>query len=309
MIVKFKDMEETIETVEQAIQNESQVTTSVQDAISNAANQTFVQQTSDFVNWLKSFNLWEILFKVLGTLLVIFIFWGIYKIINRGIKKIPEQKLTKQRSSMIMRFLKYLFYVFIVLYVLGLFGINLKAIWGAAGIAGVAIGFAAQTSVSNIISGLFVLTEGSIHVGDAIVVDDITGIVDEVNLLSIRIHTYDNQMVRIPNSNIINNNLINNSIHSKRRITVTLDVEYKTDLNKALQTFLDAAKSCPTVIEKPAPTAWVDSFGDNGVNITVAVWFKSSDYIQTKNDLHIAILEQMKKNKIQTPFNIITLDK
>lgn len=274
----------------------------ISTAAVNAANESFVKQSKGFLAWIKSLLTWDNLFKLAATLLIILVFWIIYKLIRKGIKRIPETKLPAQRSQVILRLLKYLFYVIIVLYVLSVLGISLKAIWGAAGIAGVAIGFAAQTSVSNLISGLFVLTEGSIHVGDTIIVDGVTGIVDEIKLLSIRVHTLDNQMVRIPNSTIINNNLTNNSFHSKRRITVTLDVTYDSDLNIALDTYKKAAMSCPTVLKNPAVNAWIDGYNDTGIDITVAAWCKSKDYLQTKSDLHIAILREMQAAGLDTPY-------
>ncbi len=274
----------------------------VADGFMNAGN-SFKEQTSSFLNWLKGFMTWENLFKLLGALLILFIFWIIYRLIIRGIKKVPERKLSKPRSMIILKFLKYIFYVIVVMYVLSLFGVKLGAIWGAAGIAGVAVGFAAQTSVSNLISGLFVLTEGAIKIGDTIIVDGITGIVDSINLISVTVHTLDNEMVRIPNSTIINTNLMNKSFHTKRRLTVTCPVAYGNDLQLALETYMKAAKSCPTVLKDPEPAVWVNQFCDSGIDITVAVWFDPKDFLQTKSDLHIAIMREKAPVGLETPFN------
>ena len=194
------------------------------------------------------------------------------------------------------------------MYVLSLFGVKLAAIWGAAGIAGVAIGFAAQTSVSNLISGLFVLTEGAIKIGDTIIVDGITGVVDSINLISVTVHTLDNEMVRIPNSTIINTNLMNKSFHKKRRITVNCPVAYGDDLQLALDTYLKAAKSCPTVLKDPEPAVWINQFCDSGIDITVAVWFDPKNFLQTKSDLHIAIMREKAAAGLQTPFNRLDVD-
>ena len=221
----------------------------------------------------------------------------------RGIKKVPEKKLPKARSLILIKFLRYVFYVIIVMYILSLFGVKLSAIWGAAGIAGVAIGFAAQTSVSNLISGLFVITEGAIKIGDTIIVDGITGVVDSINLISVTVHTLDNEMVRIPNSTIINANLMNKSFHSKRRLTVTCPVAYGNDLQLALDTYLKAANDCETVLKDPAPAVWVNEFGDSGIDITVAVWFNPKDFLKTKSDLHIAITKEKAAAGLETPFN------
>ena len=273
------------------------------EAASQAADDVLWSKTTSLINWVKSFITWENLFKLLGTVFIIFVMWIVFRLIAKAIRRVPETKLPAQRTAVIIRFLKYIFYIIVVLYVLGLFGINLKAIWGAAGIAGVAIGFAAQTSVSNLISGLFVLTEGSIHVGDTIIVGDVTGVVDEVKLLSIRVHTFDNQMVRIPNSTIINSNLTNNSYHNKRRLTLNVGVDYSTDMKLALETLKKAPELCPTVLKDPAPAVWFDGFADSSINLVVAVWFKPADFLQTKNDLYIAIKKVLDEANISIPFN------
>ncbi|BDC94550.1 mechanosensitive ion channel family protein [Treponema bryantii] len=276
---------------------------SIGEAASNAANDIFFDKTTSFFSWIKTFLTWENLFRLIGSLLILFIIWLAFRLIAKAIRRVPESKLPAQRAAIVVKFLRYICYVVIVLYVLGLFGINLKAIWGAAGIAGVAIGFAAQTSVSNLISGLFVLTEGSIHVGDTIIVGDVTGIVDEVKLLSIRVHTFDNQMVRIPNSTIINSNLTNNSYHNKRRWTVKVGVDYSTDMNLAIETLKKAPALCPTVLKDPEPTVWFDGFDSSSINLVVAVWFKPADFLQTRNDIHIAIKKVLDEAGISIPFN------
>ena len=276
---------------------------SIGEAASNAANDIFFDKTSSFVSWIMSFITWENLFKLIGSLLILFVIWLVFRIVAKAIRRVPETKLPAQRAAIVIKFVRYIFYIVVVLYVLGLFGINLKAIWGAAGIAGVAIGFAAQTSVSNLISGLFVLTEGSIHVGDTIIVGDVTGIVDEVKLLSVRVHTYDNQMVRIPNSTIIGSNLTNNSYHNKRRLTLKVGVDYSTDMRKALETLQKAPSLCPTVLSDPAPAVWFDGFDASSINLVVAVWFKPVDFLQTKNDLYVAMKQVLDEAGISIPFN------
>ena len=274
----------------------------VSEGLKNAGS-SFWEQTSSFLTWLKSFCTWENLFKIIGAFVIIFIFWIVFRLIVRGIKKVPEKKLPKARSLILIKFLRYIFYVIIVMYILSLFGVKLSAIWGAAGIAGVAIGFAAQTSVSNLISGLFVITEGAIKIGDTIIVDGITGVVDSINLISVTVHTLDNEMVRIPNSTIINTNLMNKSFHSKRRLTVTCPIAYGNDLQLALDTYLKAANDCETVLKEPAPAAWIDKFGDSGIDVTVAVWFNPKDFLKTKSDLHIAITKEKALAGLETPFN------
>lgn len=295
--------EEVTETVISAAAEIVEKPETVTQALASALDTTVGKQTSSFINWIKSFFTWENLFKVIGAALIILLIWVIYKLILRILKKVPAEKTTPQRSMIIKKIVKYLFYVVIVMYVLSLFGVKLSAIWGAAGIAGVAIGFAAQTSVSNLISGLFVLTEGAIKIGDMIIVGDVTGIVDSINLISVRVHTLDNQMVRIPNSTIINANLTNNSYHTVRRMTLSVDIDYSTDMQLALDTLSKAPEFCPSVLKDPAPAVWYDGFGASGITLTIAAWFNPANFIQAKNELYIAIKKVFDDAGISIPFN------
>lgn len=276
--------------------------------VANSAEEAIIKQTSTFLNWIKSFLTWENLFKLIGVIVILAIFFVIYRLLIRATKKIPSERTNPHRQMIITRAIKYIFFVLVVMYILGLFGIKLSAIWGAAGIAGIAIGFAAQTSISNIISGLFVLTEGTLKVGDAITVDGITGVVDSINLMSIQLHTYDNEMVRIPNSTIINTDLTNKSFHSKKRLTISLSISYDTDMKKAYEILNSAPSLCTTILQEPAPSVWFDKFGENGIDLTIAVWFKPEDYLQTKNDLFIAIKKVFDDAKIEIPFTQIDVN-
>lgn len=275
----------------------------ISEAAATAAEETFLAQTTTFINWIKSFLTWENLFKAVGAVLILLAMWIIYRLILRGIKKIPAEKTSQHRQMIVKKIVKYSFYIIVIIYVLGLFGVKLSAIWGAAGIAGVAIGFAAQTSVSNLISGLFVLTEGSLKVGDVIIVDGITGIVDAISLLSVRVHTLDNQMVRIPNSSIINNSLTNNSYHDKRRLTLNVSISYNNDMTTALEALKKAPALCPSVLTDPEPAVWFDGFGDSGINMTIAAWFKPANFIQAKNELYIAMKKVFDDAGIEIPYN------
>lgn len=267
--------------------------------------QSIMETTSPFINWIKGFITWDNFFKFLGVALLITALWFLYKLIVKGIRKanFPKLKLDDHKKEILIRFVKYLFYVIVAVQVLGLLGINFSALWGAAGIAGVAVGFAAQTSVSNLISGLFVITEGSLKLGDLIEIDNIEGYVEAINLLSVRIRTFDNQMVRIPNSTVIGSNLINISYHKARRLKVVVSISYDTDMEKALKILSTAPDLCPTILKDPAPAAWFESFGDSGINMILAVWFSGDNLRATKNEVFVAIKKVFDNARIEIPFN------
>jgi Small-conductance mechanosensitive channel len=294
-------VEEIVTPAEQHI-----VTTAAQQA-SQAAQQHLAQQRQTFLTWIETFLTWGNLFKIIGAAVVILIMWFVYKLVLSTIRNSPSIKRNVQRGAILTKIVHYAFCTVLVMYILSCFGIKLTALLGAAGVAGLAVGFAAQTTVSNFISGLFVMGEGVMKIGDVISVAGVTGIVDSIDLLSTKVHTFDNQMVRIPNASIINTNFQNDSFFTVRRLTFAVCTDYGTDLQLALDTFSKAPLLCTTVLKEPAPAVWIDKFGDSSVNMTVAVWFKPADFLKTKNDMFMALKKVMQDAGIRTSYNRITV--
>ena len=251
---------------------------------------------------LKTYFTDDLIRKIITTILGLIVFTVIYLIINRILKRVTKQKLKPQTATILQKVFKYLYYTMAVIYILGIFDIKVTALFGAAGIAGVAIGFAAQTSFSNIISGFFVLTEHSLKIGDYITVDDVSGTVDSIDMLSIKLKTPDHQMVRIPNETILKANLHNTSYFPTRRLNVTVSVSYNTDLQFALDTLATVPAKCPLVLTDPAPIIFYDSFGDSGINLILGVWLNNSDLIAVKNQVFIAIKKTFDDAGIEIPF-------
>ena len=248
---------------------------------------------------------WANLATVVTSVVAILLLWIVYKVIRHLIKKNASKRIQKKTLDVILKVVKYAFYVIVVAYVLGLFGIKISAIWGAAGIAGVAIGFAAQTSVSNLISGLFVLTEKTMKVGDFIEVDGQRGTIDAVGLLAVKIRTLDNQLVRIPNSTIINSNLMNYSAFPYRRFSFPLEVGWDSDFKKALDVISQVPSLCPTVIKDvPGYEPWAvfGGSGTSGVIINLNVYFERDNLAQTKNDVWVNFQKLCLENDIEIPY-------
>lgn len=268
-----------------------------------SAGEEFVEQTKNFwrIDEISKYFTWGNLFKIIISIISIIIFYFVYRLIKRLVSKTANAKLGKHSSLILTKAVSYVFYVLICMYVLSLFGVNLKAIWGAAGVAGLAIGFAAQTSVSNLISGLFVLGERTMKIGDFIQVGDVSGTIDIIGLLSVKIHTLDNQLIRIPNSSIISSNLVNFSHYSTRRFVFEIPVSYNSDMDKALQAISKVPSQCSCILEEPAPSVYYDGF-NSGLTIKLAVWFNSSDLITVKNQVYTNIINVCREDKIEIPY-------
>ncbi len=254
---------------------------------------------------LRRFTTWENLIHAVFSLITILIFYIIYRVVKGIVKKRLTVSMKPALAQGISKAISYVFYVLMVMYVLGLFGINLGAVWGAAGIAGVAIGFAAQTSVSNLISGLFVVTDKAMKIGDFIEVDGVSGTVDAISFLSVRVHTADNQLVRIPNSLVINNKLKNYATYDYRRYVFEFSVDYSSDLDKTLEAIRQVPARCPTVVtdEGHEPAVWYVALGESGITMNLIVWCKRTDFFQTKNDVCVNVAKVCRENGVNIPFN------
>lgn len=284
------------ETLNEATQGAVDIATGTANEIRSMFH---LDELADYVTWGN-------LARVITSVVAILIFWAIYRGILHIAKKGASKKFEKKTVKTISKCISYCFYVVIVMYILGLFGIKLSAVWGAAGIAGVAIGFAAQTSVSNLISGVFVITDKAMKLGDFIEVDGISGTVESVGIISVKVKTLDNQVIRIPNSTIINTKLINYSSLPYRRYVFDLSVDYGTNLEKAIEVLKTVPGRCPTVVtDKPeyAPNAFCTTLGDSGINMSLVVWSKRENFLQTKGDVCLQTVKALNEAGINIPFN------
>ncbi|ULQ59255.1 mechanosensitive ion channel family protein [Brucepastera parasyntrophica] len=265
------------------------------------------EQTSAKDSFFSQFNFSTIftqerLLKLGETLIAIVVFYLVYRIAKYYINKFARKKIKQEKLELIDKAVRYVFNIFITLYILKILGININAILGAAGILGVAIGFAAQTSMSNIISGFFILAEHSLKIGDFISIDDISGTVHSINLLSVKLVTLDNQMVRIPNESIIKANVVDSTFHHLRRLQIPVGVAYDSDLQQVTETLLGLTKKVPLVLQDPPPLVMMDSFADSAVNVILAVWFKKDDYTNVKNAIIMEVHRTFKEEGISIAF-------
>lgn len=151
-------------------------------------------------------------------------------------------------------------------------GVEVGVLLGAAGILTVALGFASQTSASNLISGLFLLGERPFSVGDMIQIGGRTGMVLSVDLLSVKLRTFDNLFVRVPNETLIKSEIVNLSRNPIRRIDVELRLHYGEDLDQVRTILRELAEEDPDVLEEPEPVFWVDKLGDSAIHVRFLVW-------------------------------------
>ena len=263
---------------------------------------TFIQSFANSFREENSGIIFEKLWTIVQFILILVVISLFFKIVNSIVRKITVKKCSLQIRYIIDKAIRYTGFAVMVMTVFQRLGIDIRAILGAAGIAGVAIGFAAQTSISNVISGLFVITERAFKINDTIEVNGTMGVVQSINLLSVALKTFDSQYVRIPNETILKANLINYSHFPCRRVKTELSVAYGTDLRKTEQILLAVAKNNPFALDDPAPSILWTSFADSGINLTLMTWTKIENFGNLRNSLFIEIDEKLKQEHIEVPF-------
>jgi len=213
-----------------------------------------------------------------------------------------RKQLSRQRMMLVSRTIIYTGYIGLVLIVIRELNYDLTALFGAAGVVGIVIGVASQTSIGNIISGLFLVGEKSFELGDVVKVGDKTGTVYSIDLLSIKIKTFDNLLIRIPNQSVISSELTNVTRFPIRRLDFQIGVAYKEDLRKVKSVLENVARNNPLCLEEPEPVIIFQTFGESSINITFGVWFEKANYLAVKNSVFIEIKEALDREQIEIPF-------
>jgi len=240
--------------------------------------------------------------KILGTTIAIVLVLVVFGIFNRIVGKMTASTIPQPRAFLIKKIIRYTGYVVAATTLLNSIGVDLSALLGAAGIAGIAVGFAAQTSVSNVISGLFLISEKPFQIGDVIQVGDVTGVVQSIDFLSVKIQTFDNRYIRIPNETLIKTNLTNITRFPIRRLDVWVSVAYPSDLERVRSILLDVASKNPYVLDNPEPLIVFDKFDNSGINILLGLWFEKSEYLNLKNSIMVDIHRRFAQEGIEIPY-------
>ena len=227
-------------------------------------------------------------------------------VIARSLAKAVERLMRQQGSehgAAVGK--KVVFYVVLMLATFGALtqlGVKLTGLLTAAGIFTVAIGFAAQTSVSNVISGLFLLVDRPFSINDTVKIDTTIGTVVSIDLLSTKVRTFDNLVVRIPNEALLKSTITNYTLFEVRRIDIPVSVAYTTDLDQAQHVLKAVMREHKGVLDEPTPAVLVELLGDNGITLLVRAWVVGTDFITAKSELTQAIKESLDEAGIEIPF-------
>ena len=205
----------------------------------------------------------------------------------------------------ITKIVRYTFLVLGVYLSLQAVEVNLNSLAFLAGALGVGVGFGLQNIVSNFVSGLIILAEAPITLGDRVEVGGTVGKVTEINLRSTTLVTADNICIIVPNTNLITGPVINWSHGDPTvRTRLPVGVAYGTDVELLRRLLLEVADAEPDILKSPAPEVLFVGYGDSAINFELAVWssIMADKPLGFKSTLYYAIHKALEANKIEIPF-------
>lgn len=247
------------------------------------------------------------LYVVLQTLFLLSIGYFVARLISSAVVKLAEDRMTSHGAFLLKRTVLYGILVLFALTALKQAGFDLSILLGAAGLFTVALGFASQTSASNLISGLFLMFERPFSISDVIRMGDITGEVISIDLLSVKVRTFDNLFVRIPNESMIKTPITTLTKFPIRRADLKVGIAYKEDIERVRKILLEIAEKNVICLDEPAPLFILTGFGSSSVDIQFSVWSRRENFLKLKNTMYQEIKKVFDAEGIEIPFPHVSL--
>jgi small-conductance mechanosensitive channel len=239
---------------------------------------------------------------VVRALMLLALGWIVASVLSRLVHRAMTDLFSVHHIQLAQRLTFYGLFALFAASALRELGFSLGVLVGAAGILTVAIGFASQTSASNLISGLFLIGERPFEVGDVIMVGNTTGEVLSIDALSVKLRTFDNLFVRIPNETLIKSQVTTLTRFPIRRLDLKLGVAYKEDINRVRDALLAVAERNPLCLDDPAPLFIFSGFGDSALEIQFSVWARREKFLDLRNTMQAEIKGAFDAAGIEIPF-------
>ena len=239
-----------------------------------------------------------ILLVILITIASIIINW-----INHRIKN--NQRLRPNTKALLTKSIELGIYFLTIVITLNFLGVKLTALAVFGGAFGVGIGFGLQKITSNFISGIILLLEKSIESGDLIELEDVYGVIKNINSRYTLIETFDGKEIMVPNEDFMTNRVTNWTFsNTKGRVEILIGVSYDSNVKKAKELILEAANEHPSSLKDPKPSCFLKEFGDSSINFIL--YFFISDITKGRlgpsSEIMESIWEKFKENEIELPF-------
>jgi small-conductance mechanosensitive channel len=182
------------------------------------------------------------------------------------------------------------------------FKIDLSGLLVAGGIIAVIIGFASQSVVSNLVSGIFLILERPVKIGDNISIGDVSGNVEHIHVLSTIVRTFEGIYVRVPNEKVFTSNITNFVSNVARRFDYRIGIGCREDAGRAIRIIQDVIAEEPFALKNPEPLVFVDKLGDSTVDLLIRIWAPSKEWYDLRTSLLLKIKTALESNGVEIPY-------
>jgi small conductance mechanosensitive channel len=232
---------------------------------------------------------------------LLFITAIVASLVGRWVRRLMSLRGDVQRAVLVGRLVAWGLFALGFAGALEEMGFKLHVVLGAAGVLTVAVGFAAQTTLSNLISGFFLFGERPFRVGDTIEVDGLQGEVLSVDMMATTLRMPDNRFVRIPNELVLKTKVINHTRFPLRRLELTLALAHEEDFGRIRAMLLEVADRNAFCLAEPAPSVFIASQGETSIQVQLWLWARTDRLQDLKASISTQIQEVLARTKRATP--------
>ncbi|MFP4001113.1 MAG: mechanosensitive ion channel family protein [Thermoplasmata archaeon] len=228
------------------------------------------------------------------------------KALSLRMKHSLKDKVSKDRLNTLSKVVHFTSLIIAFLIVLPILELSISGFLVAGGILGIIVGFASQSIVTNLISGVFLTFERPFRVDDVVKLggeSSTLGVVEDIKIISTTLRTFDGVYVRVPNEKVFTGNITNYLENVARRFEYDVGIRYKDDADKAMEIIKELIEEQPMALKEPEPQVFVESLGSSAVELKVRVWAPSMEWFPLRMELLWKIKQELEENNIQIPFN------
>jgi small conductance mechanosensitive channel len=262
---------------------------------------TTVETAAGMLGSLSLVNLLWTLATLLICLLVKRVLSGILT------KALSRSKLDLRLQSVVLKMASAVMWFVIILIICDRLGINITSLVALFSVVGLAFSLAIQDSLSNLASGILLLTNHPFAVGDYVEAGGSEGVVKKVGMFYTNLLTLDNKLVTVPNSTITAAKMVNYSAEATRRVDVVISASYDEPADKVRAAIMDAVSQDSRILPDPAPMTFISEYGPSSVQYTTRVWVKTADYWAVYFDLTEALRPALKRNGVALTYGHINV--
>ena len=285
------DVQQALETTTEILQNPTQIL-NVEPSRIDDAIQSLIQAAVDFG------------LKMLVAVLILCGGIWLANKITRSMKRVMEmRKFDPSLQSFLGSFVNILLKIFVFIIVLTTVGVQMTSIVAVLGAASLAVGMALQGTLQNFAGGIVILMFKPFRVGDTVeTASGKVGVVKKIMIFTTELHTFDNQVVFLPNGALANGIITNLSNGKNRRTDLTVSISYGDSVDAARRAIMEIVKKDKRILKTPEPVVFVSKLSDSSVDLVLRFWTSHTDMYAVMADMNEQIYATLPKKKVHFPF-------